>query len=145
MKHLKIITDGSYSSSRDQGGLGIVILLNNKPIFEHFQGYKHTTNNQMELGAVIIALRKIINSVDSITIITDSQWVIGCASLGWKRNKNLKLWKEYDKQFERVSKLCPNISFKHVKGHQSNSSDSDSSWNNYVDKLAVKGSKLILK
>lgn len=136
-KNLVIYTDGAYSSSRGQGGVGIVILDNNKKVLEYSRMFKRTTNNQMELGAVIIALRIIKDPYDSITILTDSQYVIGCATLGWKRKKNVKLWEEYDSQFKRVSELCPNIIFSHVKGHNGDK------WNEYCDKLAVKASQLL--
>ena len=137
MNNLVVYTDGAFSSSRNQGGVGIVILLNGKKILEYFNMYKRTTNNQMELGAVIIALRVIKSKYDSIVIYTDSQYVIGCAVLGWKRGKNIKLWQEFDKQYTRVKKLCPNITFEHIKGHSGNI------WNEYCDKLAVKASQLI--
>ena len=52
-------TDGAYSSTRDQGGLGIIILKNNKEVLRYSNMYKNTTNNQMELGAIIIALRMV--------------------------------------------------------------------------------------
>lgn len=137
MNDLQIYTDGAYSPLRDQGGVGIVILQDEKKILEYSNKYERTSNNQMEIGAVIIALRLIKESHDSITIYTDSQYVIGCATLGWKRKKNSKLWEEFDKQYERVLELCPNIEFVHIKGH------SDNYWNNYVDKLAVSASQLI--
>lgn len=137
MNDLQIYTDGAYSPLRDQGGVGIIILQDGKKILEYSNKYERTSNNQMEIGAVIIALRLIKDPYDSITIYTDSQYVIGCATLGWKRKKNSKLWEEFDKQYERVLELCPNIEFVHVKGH------SDNYWNNYVDKLAVSASQLI--
>lgn len=143
MNNLVIYTDGAYSPLRDQGGVGIVIFRNGVKISEYSNKYNNTTNNQMELGAVVIALRLIKDPYDSITIYTDSQYVIGCAILGWKRKKNTKLWNEYDKQFLRVSKLCPNINFSHVKGHQSGAITEEAKWNNYVDKLAVKASQLL--
>ena len=136
MKNLTIYTDGAYSSSLDQGGLGIVILFNNKKIYEYSKMYQHVTNNKMELGAVIIALKLIKGNIDTITIVSDSMYVIGCATLGWQRKKNVSLWKEFDKQFARVSKLCTSIEFKHIKGHSNNY------WNEYVDKLAVTASKI---
>ena len=137
-------TDGAFSSSRNQGGIGIVMLKNDKKVLEYSNGYKNTTNNQMEIGAVIIALRIIQQPTDSITIYTDSMYVIGCARLGWQRKKNKSLWQEFDNQYKRVKTLCPIIEFKHIKGHQSGSTlTQDAMWNNYVDKLAVKASQLI--
>lgn len=141
MKDLVIYTDGAFSSKRNAGGIGIVILLNDKKLLEYSNQYKRTSNNQMELAAVIVALRLIKESYDSITIYSDSMYVIGCATLGWKRKKNVLLWNEFDKQYKRVSELCPNIVFKHIKGHQSVIIEVN--WNNYVDNLAVKASQLI--
>lgn len=130
-------TDGSYSSSRDQGGIGLIILKNNKPVLQYSKMYKHTTNNRMELGAIILALKAIKNPIDSLIIYTDSMYCVGCTSLGWKRKKNQLLWKVFDEEYERVKQLCPDIRFEHVKGHASNF------WNNKVDKLAVKASQEI--
>lgn len=132
-----LITDGAYSSARNQGGVGLVFLKNGEKILEYSKMYKGVTNNMMELGAVIIGLRLIKNPIDSLTIITDSMYVIGCATKGWKRKKNVKLWQEFDAQYERVKTLCPDIRFEHVKGH-----DGDK-WNEYCDKLAVKASQLM--
>lgn len=127
-------TDGAYSSTRDQGGIGIIILKDSTPILKYSRMYKRTTNNQMELGAIIVALRLIKNPIDSLTIYTDSQYCIGCATLGWKRKKNVKLWEEFDKQFNRVKQLCPDIRFEHVKGHNGDK------YNELCDKLAVNAS-----
>lgn len=130
-------TDGSYSSSRDQGAIGIIFLKDNKEILRYSKMYKHSSNNKMELGAVVVALRMIKNKIDSLTIYTDSKYVIGCATLGWKRRKNKLMWEEFDKQYQRVQELCPKIEFVHVKGH------ADNYWNNEVDALCVKASQEI--
>ena len=132
-----LYTDGAYSSLRDQGGIGLIILKDNKKILEYSRMYKGVTNNVMELGAVIIGLKAIKNCINSLIIFTDSMYVIGCATKGWKRSKNKSLWKEFDKQFQRVQTLCSNIEFKHVKGHNGNA------YNEEVDKLAVKASQSI--
>lgn len=138
MINYECYTDGAYSSIRNQGGIGIVFIRNNQKVFEFSRGFKNTTNNRMEIGAVLLTLSCFNAKVDSITIYTDSMYVIGCATLGWKRKKNKTLWKQFDEEFDRVSKLCPTIIFKHVKGHAENK------WNNYVDKLAVSASHEIL-
>lgn len=130
-------TDGAYSSTRDQGGVGILILKGEEEILRYSNMYPHTTNNQMELGAIIIALRMIKGKIDSLTIYTDSQYCIGCATQGWKRKKNKALWEEFDKQYARVKELCPDIKFIHVKGHAGNK------YNEIVDKLAVAASQQI--
>lgn len=143
MSNYKLITDGAYSPKLDQGGLGLVFLKDDKLILRYSKMYKHTTNNQMELGAIITGFKCINKPIDNLTVISDSMYCIGCITKNWKRSKNIELWKEFDKQYERVSKLCPNIEFQHVKGHQSNSNSIESYWNNYVDKLAVSASRLI--
>ena len=130
-------TDGAYSSVRDQGGIGIIFLKNGEEVLRYSNMYKGTSNNQMELGAIIIALRMIKGKIDSLTIYTDSQYCIGCATLGWKRKKNKIMWTEFDKQYKRVKQLCPNIQFVHIKGHNGEK------YNEIVDKLAVAASQSI--
>lgn len=143
MNDYVVFTDGAHSSSRNTGGVGVIILKNNKEIFRYSNMYKNTTNNQMELGAIIIALRAIKTPIDSLIIYTDSQYCIGCATLGWQRKKNKRLWAEFDNQYNRVKKLCSNIEFVHVKGHQKGDNITEhGKWNNCVDKLAVKASQL---
>ena len=142
MSGYHLITDGAYSSSRDQGGIAFIIVNNNKKIFEYAKMFKHTSNNQMELLAIILGLKCFIKPIDKLIIVSDSMYCIGCASLGWKRKKNVKLWDLFDKEYQRVSELCPNITFKHVKGHQKDDSE-DTKWNNRCDELAVKASKEI--
>lgn len=132
-----LITDGAYSSLRDLGGVGIVFLREDEKILEYSKSFKGVTNNQMELGAVILGLRFIKSPINSLTIISDSMYVIGCATLGWKRKKNVKLWEEFDRQFSRVKELCPDIKFKHVKGHTGDK------WNEYCDKLASNATQLL--
>lgn len=138
MINYECYTDGAYSSSRNQGGIGIVFLKNGEKISEYSKGFKNTTNNRMEISAVLAVFRCFKKPIDNLIIYTDSMYVIGCATLGWKRKKNVKLWQIFDKEFNRISKLCPNIQFKHVKGHAENY------WNNYVDKLAVNASQELL-
>lgn len=130
-------TDGAYSSTKNQMGIGIVFLKNNTLILEYSRMYKDGTNNIAELGAVIIGLKFIKKPIDSLTIISDSMYVIGCATKGWKRKKNVELWEEFDRQYSRVKELCPNITFVHTKGHNGDK------WNEYCDKLAVSASKQI--
>ena len=127
-----IYTDGAYSSSRDKGGIGIVILKDNKIILEYSKGYSNTTNNRMELTAIIIALSCIKNKVNSITVISDSQYCIGCISKGWKRKKNQDLWNKFDFiESKVIDKYCSEIKYEWTKGH------TDNIYNNKCDKLAV--------
>ena len=138
MNRYECYTDGAYSFSRNQGGVGIVFIKNDEKIFEFSKGFKNTTNNQMEIVAVLMVLKSIKSKIDHLIIYTDSMYVIGCDTLNWSRKKNITLWNKFDEEFKRVSNLCPTIEFKHVKGHSNNQ------WNNYVDKLAVEASKELI-
>jgi ribonuclease HI len=104
--------------------------------------FEKTTNNKCEIMAVVYALHAISKPVDKVTIYSDSQYVIGCATLGWKRKKNPEYWALYDNVLEKAKKLCPNIEFKWVRGHTSNK-DFDSQMNDLADKLAVEASNEI--
>lgn len=137
-----LITDGAYSALRDQGGIGIVFLKGDEKIVEFSKMYKGVTNNKMELGAVIIGLKFIKKPIDSLIIVSDSQYVIGCATKGWARRKNILLWKAFDVEYERVQSLCKDIKWIHTRGHQKDDSIY-SKWNNVVDKLAVNASQEI--
>ena len=67
-----LYTDGAYSSLRDQGGIGLIILKDDKKILEYSRMYKGVTNNIAELGAVITGLRFIKKPIDSLIIVSDS-------------------------------------------------------------------------
>lgn len=126
-----IITDGAYSSKRNQGGLAFIILdESGEEVGRFSKGFKNTTNNRMELLSVILGLEAIITPSE-ITVISDSQWVIGCASKDWKRKKNLDLWERY----EKAKKNHLSINFEWVKGHNGDE------FNEECDKMAVEASK----
>lgn len=135
MKSLTVYTDGAYSPMRDQGGIGIVFVENNEIIKKYNKSFTETTNNKCELLAVIYALNAISAPIKSLDIYSDSQYVIGCATLGWKRKKNVELWQTYDKVYAKASQFCPEIKFNWVKGHDV------SEFNNLADELAVEASK----
>lgn len=126
MKKIIIFTDGSCRDRK--GGWAFVIIHETFEI--HWSDKANdTTNNRMELTAVIEALKTLNdnNEDESVVIYSDSQWVINCAEKRWKRNKNLDLWKEYDEQKQNQKRK---IEFVWVKGH------SDNEYNNLCDKLA---------
>lgn len=137
-----LITDGAYSSKRDSGGFAFVFLKEGKFLLEYSKQVKHTTNNQMEMMAIIYGLRCIKKPIDRLIIISDSMYCIGCASLGWKRSKNTTLWNIFDREFQRVFELCSDIQFKHVRGHQKDDSE-ETKWNNRCNELAVRASQKI--
>jgi ribonuclease HI len=132
MENYTIYTDGAYSSARNCGGVGLIILnsAGSLVVCTSFT-FKNTTNNRMELSAVILGLKCIKKPVNKITIYTDSMYVIGCATLNWKRKKNTDLWEKFDAQMKRIKDLVSEIEFKHVKGHNGDK------YNELCDKLAV--------
>ena len=129
---MEIYTDGACNSQA--GGIGIVFIINGKKSYEFSKKINNTTNNKCELLAVIYALHAISKPIDSITIYSDSQYVLGCITKGWKRTKNADLWKLFDKVYDKAINLCPSIEFKWVKGH------AESEYNCLADKLAVEAS-----
>ena len=118
-----IFTDGSCRNRK--GGWAFVVIHDRYEI--HWSDKANdTTNNRMELTAVIEALKTLHN--EECTVYSDSQWVINCAEGRWKRNKNLDLWEEYEIQRGRQRK----VEFEWVKGHSTNE------YNNLCDTLARK-------
>jgi ribonuclease HI len=130
---ITIYTDGSCLGNPGKGGWAFRVILDNT--FLDNSGYEEkTTNNRMELLAVINAIKELYNlgiiqedKKEQLKVITDSNYVIKCATKEWKRNKNLDLWEIYDKVSKNVD-----ISFVWVKGH------SGDIHNEQVDKLARK-------
>lgn len=129
----KVYTDGAYSSTKEQMGMAFVITEDNKKIHSWCDGEKGGTNNRAEMMGVMKAIEWLQeNEIEDAEIITDSMYVIGCLTKGWKRKKNVDLWIEMDA-------LENKYPLKHVKGH------SGDKWNDYCDMIAVHGRDLILE
>ena len=144
MTNYQIYTDGSCRANGN-GGIGIVWLKNGEKVFEYSKGYKEVTNNIMELMAIGVALRSIKKPIDSLTIISDSEYALGCIfNEKWNPKKNVELISKIKQEVKRVEKLIrKEINVEHTYGHQNDDSEY-TKWNNYVDKLAQKESKMIL-
>lgn len=131
---LIIYTDGSCMPNPGPGGWAFIVLADYNdeyPIEWHVSGgYEQSTNNRMEMMAVIEALN-FINKKKCV-IYTDSQYVINCASGNWARKKNLDLWSEYDEASKNIE-----IEWIWVKGHSGNN------YNEIVDRLAKQEVKKI--
>jgi len=115
-----VFTDGSSRGNPGPGGFGIILSFGKKRL-ELSQGFRRTTNNRMELLAVIVALEHIKNRNYKVVIHSDSKyvldsitkgWVFGWAKKGFKDKKNPDLWKRY-------LALHPHfqLEFVWVKGH----------------------------
>ena len=139
MNDYVIYTDGAYSSSRKQGGSAFIILKDGEKVMEWSKCWKGGTNNTAEILAIYSALSVFKNPVNSIIVYSDSQYCLGCIFKSWKRKANLKLWKLFDKMFENLKLLCPNIKGVHIDGHSKDDSE-HTKYNNWVDRLAVEAS-----
>lgn len=143
MINYQVFTDGSCRGNKN-GGIGVVWLKNGKKVFEYSKGYKNTTNNIMELTAIYIALKSIVKDINSLEIISDSEYSIGVITKPWKPKKNIELIDKIKKQLIETQKLVKEpIKWTHVKGHQKQG-DINMVWNNYADKLCTNASSMIL-
>ena len=139
-KSITIYTDGSSIGNPGPGGYGIVMLVDGEDYKKEFsQGFKFTTNNRMELLAVIVALESLKTTKIPVKIYSDSKYVIDAITKGWlktwiqknfKGKKNKDLWLRYDKISMKFQ-----VTFEWVKGHAGNIK------NERCDVLAVEASK----
>ena len=138
----QIFTDGSCRANGN-GGIGVVWLKNGEKVFEYSKGFKNTTNNQMELIAILYALLSIKNQIDSLEIITDSEYCIGVlTNPKWNPKKNIKLIETVKKAIKLKQQLVEApIKWTHTRGHQTDDSE-NTKWNNLCDKLCTEASKL---
>lgn len=151
---IKYYTDGACSSKDNCGGFAFVKVENDKEILSYSCGEKNTTNNRMEIKAIISALKSAILDAENnpfenidIDIISDSQYCINSINkwlYNWVKNdffrgvsnknvKNIDLWEEFvsiKNKAELLDNL--NISYIWVRGHDTNE------FNNKADQLAVK-------
>jgi len=135
MENILLYTDGSSRGNPGPGGYG-AILIWGQHRKELSQGYRLTTNNRMELMAVIEGLKTIKKNTLPVTIYSDSQYVVNAVEKGWLKNwiktdfkggkKNADLWKTYYKIAQPFT-----IKFIWVKGHSTNP------YNNRCDELAT--------
>ena len=144
MINYQIFTDGSCRGNKN-GGIGIVWIKNGEKIFEYSKGYKNVTNNIMELLAVGKALASIKKPIDSLEIVSDSEYALGCIfNEKWNPKKNVELIDRIKKQLIKTQSLVKTpIIYRHVDGHQKGNSD-DIKWNNRCDMLAQNESKMII-
>jgi ribonuclease HI len=130
-----IYTDGSSRGNPGPGGYGAILMYGDKRK-EISEGYRKTTNNRMELMAVIKALEALKKTSLKITIYTDSQYIVKALNEGWlnkwmatnfaKGKKNKDLWVKFYNLYKQHQ-----IKFVWVKGH------ADNIYNNRCDELAT--------
>ncbi len=132
---IKIYTDGSSRGNPGPGGFGVLLLWNGK-LKEVSAGFRLTTNNRMELLAVIEAIKALKKNNLPVLIYSDSQYVVKAINEGWLNKwmrtnfsggkKNKDLWTEY---FHLAKQFSIKIIW--VKGH------ADNAYNNRCDELAT--------
>ena len=124
LKELIMYTDGASRGNPGPGGYGTILIWSGKSK-ELSAGYRRTTNNRMELMAVIAGLEALNREGLSITVYSDSQYVVRAVEEGWLKNwiatnfkggkKNKDLWLYFHQLAQKHS-----IRFKWVKGHAEN-------------------------
>lgn len=138
MKNVEIYTDGACSGNPGKGGWGAVLIYENNRK-EICGSEPETTNNRMELTAVIQALMA-LKMPCSVTLTTDSKYVCDAINQGWVYNWKRNGWRKSDKKpalnvdlWEELLKLLEihKVTFVWVKGHSGNP------YNERCDELAV--------
>ena len=136
--NVTIYTDGACSGNPGAGGWGAILMCDGKK--KEFSGFDpETTNNKMELTAVIVALSK-LKKPCNVDLYSDSAYVVNALNQGWLGNwknngwrgsdkkpvKNIELWEQLDELLK-----VHTVNFIKVKGH------ADNEFNNRCDALAT--------
>lgn len=138
MKQITIYTDGACSGNPGPGGWGAILLYGGHEK-ELSGGEARTTNNRMELTAVITALESLREPCE-VDLYSDSKYITDAMELGWARRWQANGWMRNRREpalnpdlWTRLLKLCSThtVRFHWVKGHASNP------YNNRCDSLAV--------
>ena len=134
-----IYTDGDAKGNPGPGGYGVVMeLVGTQHKKEFYEGFRHTTNNRMELLGVIVGLEKLKNPNMKVLVISDSKyvvdsvvkkWVLGWEKKGFADRKNADLWKRFLIIYRKHQ-----VDFKWIKGHNNHIQ------NERCDELAVMAS-----
>lgn len=134
---VNIYTDGACKGNPGKGGYGIIMEWVGKPYVKEFsRGFRKTTNNRMELLAVIVALEQLKKEGLETDVFSDSKYVVDAVNKGWvfgwqkkgfKDKKNPDLWKRFLRVYRKHK-----VKFHWIKGHN------DHPQNERCDELAVK-------
>jgi len=135
-----LYTDGSALGNPGPGGYGIHLEWVGKQYEKSFsQGFERTTNNRMELMAVIVGLEKLRKTPMDVVVYSDSKYVVDAVEKKWvfgwekkqfKDKKNPDLWQRFLKVYRQH-----NVLFQWIKGHNQHRQ------NEWCDQLAVKAAK----
>ncbi len=136
---IKIFTDGAAKGNPGPGGYGVILDYKGKRK-ELYEGFRMTTNNRMELLAVIKGLETIKKDGWDVLVVSDSKYVVDAVEKGWLTNwvkkdfkgkKNRDLWERFLKTYYRHR-----VKFQWIKGHAGHPE------NERCDQLAVAGAEL---
>ena len=136
--HILLYTDGAAKGNPGPGGYGAVLKFG-KHRKELSQGYRETTNNRMELLAVIAGLEALTMTEYPVLVYSDSKYVVDAINKGWlkswqktgfKKKKNVDLWQRFLPLQEKFD-----LKFQWVKGHAGNPE------NERCDQLAVEAAE----
>lgn len=131
MQKIELWTDGSCVPNPGVGGWAAIVIDENDRRTRLFGGEQQSTNNRMELTAIIEGLQS-LDKPCHVTIFTDSQLTMNCAMGKWKRKTNYDLWMKFNDAAARHQ-----IAFRKVKGH------ADIELNELADKLAEQGRLMV--
>lgn len=133
---MHIYTDGAAKGNPGRGGYGVVMEVPNSAYRkELYEGFRLTTNNRMELLAVIVGLESLKNPNTRVLVVSDSKYVVDAVNqkwvLGWEKKnyknvKNPDLWARFLRIYRKHQ-----VDFKWIKGHNNHPQ------NERCDQLAV--------
>jgi ribonuclease HI len=134
-----IYTDGAAKGNPGNGGYGVILeMAGSQYKKEFYEGFRHTTNNRMELLAVIVGLEKLKKPNTKVLVVSDSKyvvdavekkWVFGWEKKGFAGKKNPDLWKRFLMIYRKHE-----VNFEWIKGHNNHPQ------NERCDELAVMAS-----
>jgi ribonuclease HI len=136
---ISIYTDGAASGNPGPGGYGVILAWGNHRK-ELSAGFALTTNNRMELKAVIEGLKSLKFKASIVTVFSDSKYVVDAVNQGWlfewekkafKKKKNEDLWIEFLREYRKHK-----VKFIWLKGHNNHPE------NERCDILAVEASRM---
>lgn len=139
MKKVVLYTDGACSGNPGPGGYGAVLIYGGVEK-EIFGGEKSTTNNKMEMMAVIKGLEALKEPCE-VEVYSDSAYIVNAIEQGWIESWKKNGWRKADKKpvknvdlWERLLELMEkhSVTFNKVKGH------ADDEYNNRCDRIAVR-------
>ncbi len=141
MSHeVHIYTDGAAKGNPGPAGYGVVMEMVGTPYKKEFyEGFRLSTNNRMELLAVIVGLEKLKNPKTKVLVVSDSKYVVDAVEKRWvfqwekinfKAKKNPDLWIRFLKVYRKHQ-----VDFQWIKGHNNHPQ------NERCDELAVMASQ----